>query len=201
MRELWAGVVRSLPLNAIVPDALVSPLLSTGSREEVTWAKLTCVLSTAFSWENCASLVRECRALSLAASLCRAVRGRIQELVEEEEHNWEPRAAGGLHVRLILGVFLNRGLDPQAKPGLLWSLHVCHAVPHGQSHLAAEDERMQHGHFDCVQATPFTKVDLAASLSFLHVARGQCSMKEVGVGDRGPVPVCAQVFQPEQWQE
>ena len=75
-------------------------------------------------------------------------------------------------MRLILGVFLNRGLDPQAKPGLLWSLHVCHAIPHGQSHLAAENERMQQGHFNCVQATPFTKVDLAASLSFLQWRAG-----------------------------
>ena len=144
------------------------------------------MLSIAFSWEDCAGPVRECRALSLAASLCRAVRGRIQELVEGKEHNWEPRAAGGLHVRLILGVLLNRGLDPQAKPGLLWSLHVCHAIPNGQSHLAAEDERMQQGHFNCVQATPFTKVELADSPSFLHVARGHCSMKEVGGGGQMP---------------
>ena len=132
--------------------------------------------------------MRECRALSLAAALCRAVGGRSQVLVEEIELNWEPSAAGGLHVRLDLGVFLNRGLDPQANPGPLWSLHVCHAIPHGRSHLAAEDERMQRGHFSCVQATPFTKVDLAASLSFWHVARGHCSMKEVGVGDKCPVP-------------
>ena len=54
--------------------------------------------------------------------------------------------------------------------------------------LAVDDERMQIGHFNGVQATPLTKVDLAASLTFLHVARGHCSMNEVGVGDRCPVP-------------
>ena len=94
----------------------------------------------------------------------------------------------GLHVRLGLGFFLKRGLAPQANPGPLWSLQECQGMPHGQSHFAADDERMQHGHFNCVQATPLTKVLLAASLSFWHVARGYCNMNEMGVGDQCPVP-------------
>ena len=132
--------------------------------------------------------MRECCALCLAASLCRAMRLRSNEPPDKRGIGWEPSAAGGLHVRRVLGLFLNRGLVPQAKPGPLWSWHVCQAIPQGQSHLAVDDERMQHGHFNCVQATPLTKVDLAASLTFWHVARGHCSMKEVGVGDRCPIP-------------
>ena len=107
---------------------------------------------------------------------------------KEQEDMWAPSAAMGLHVRLTLGVFLKRGLAPQANPGPLWSVQECQATPHGQSHLAADEERMQHGHFSCVQATPFTKVLLAASLSFWHVGRGHCNMSEMGVGDKSPVP-------------
>ena len=148
--------------------------------------------------------MRGCCALCPAASLCRAMRLRSDEPEDKKGIGWEPNAAGGLHVRLDLGLFLNRGLVPQANPGPLWSLHVCQAIPHGQSHLAANDERMQHGHFNCVQATPLTKVDLAASLSFWHVARGHCSMNELGVGDKCPVPSeraisfcsCAQLYRP-----
>ena len=77
-------------------------------------------------------------------------------------------------------------------------------MPQGQSHFAAEEERMQHGHFNCVHAMPLTKVLLAASLSFWHVARGHCKKKELGMGDRCPVPseqavsfsVCAQLYRP-----
>ena len=99
-----------------------------------------------------------------------------------------PSAATGLRVRLDLFFFLKRGLAPQAKPGPQWSLQESQGMQQGHSHLAADDERMQHGHFNCVHATPLTKVLLAASLSFLHVARGHCNMKEEGEGDKCPVP-------------
>ena len=98
---------------------------------------------------------------------------------ENKQEDWVPSAAMGLHVRQGLGFFLKRGLAPQANPGPLWSLQECQGMPHGQSHFAADDERMQHGHFNCVQATPLTKVLLAASLSFWHVARGHCNMNEM----------------------
>ena len=84
-----------------------------------------------------------------------------------------PSAATGLRVQLDLGFLLKRGLAPQTKPGPLWSLQECQGMPQGHSHLAAEDERMQHGHFNCVHATPLTKVLLAASLSFWHVEEGE----------------------------
>ena len=109
----------------------------------------------------------------------------------------------GLQVRLDLGFFLKRGLAPHANPGPLWSLQECQGMPQGQSHFAAEEERMQQGHFNCVHAIPLTKVLLAASLSFWHVARGHCNKKrEWGTG----VPflrsmqfhfaVCAQFYRP-----
>ena len=101
------------------------------------------------------------------------------ELVE----GW-PSTATGLRLPLILGLLLKRGLVPQAKPGLLWSLQTCQGTPQGQSHLAAEEDRMQPGHLIWVHAT----VLLAASLSFWHDARGHCSMKEEGAGAKCPVP-------------
>ena len=122
----------------------------------------------------------------------RKLLGRARRLLKgAAEHElvegW-PSAATGLRLPLNLGLFLKRGLVPQAKPGLLWSLQTCQGMPQGQSHLAAEEDRMQHGHFNWVHATPLTKVLLAASLSFWHEARGHCSMKEEGAGDNCPVP-------------
>ena len=100
----------------------------------------------------------------------------------------DPRAAAAGFALLALGAFLKRGLEPHANPGPLWSLQLCHGMPHGQSHLAAEEERRQLGHLSCVQAVPFTRVDLAASLSILQVGRGHWSMKEEGVGEASPTP-------------
>ena len=94
----------------------------------------------------------------------------------------------GLRLLPPLPLVLKSGLVPHEKPGLLWSLQVCHGMPHWQSHLAAEDDHKQHGHLSWVQATPLTKVLLAASLSFWHTARGHCSMKVGGGGADCPVP-------------
>ena len=177
-----------MPDGAFASDAPCRPLLPVDAATEKARSCPSCALPRALLLVACAGPVRECLALVLAACLCREMRGRSQLLEEVGNPNWDPNAAGNGLVRLILGVFLKRGLDPQANPGPLWSLQVCHAMPHGHSHLAAVEDRMQHGHFNCVQAVPFTKVDLAASLSFLQVGRGHCNMNEAGVGDICPTP-------------
>ena len=100
---------------------------------------------------------------------------------------WVPSAAAvGILAGLELGTFLNLGLELHAKPGPLWSLQLCHGTPHGQSHFAAEEERIQCGHLSCVQTVPFTSVALAAYLCNLRVGRGHCSIKDEGIGEACP---------------
>ena len=159
---MWTSCeTRPLPSNGNVPE------LVKGAGRTAVWAPLP----------------TRCFAMGL---------GRAERLLKGEKEarlsdGW-PSAAIGLRLPLTLPFALKRGLVPHAKPGLLWSLQICQGMPQGQSHLAADDDRKQHGHFNWVHATPLTKVLLAASLSFWQTARGHCSMKEEGAGDDCPVP-------------
>ena len=100
-----------------------------------------------------------------------------------------PSPAGTISLTVLaLGAFLKWGLEPQVNPGPRWSRQVCHGIPHGQSHLKAEEDRMQLGHVGWVQAVPFTRVASAASLFNLQVSRGHWCMKEVGGGEACPTP-------------
>ena len=116
-----------------------------------------------------------CLALLAAASLCRGIAGLRPEQVVDGKLLWEPRGAGeACFVILALGVFLKRGLVPQENPGPRWSLHWCQGTLHGQSHLAADEDRAQCGHLSWAQEVPLARVALAASLRILHVERGHC---------------------------
>ena len=88
---------------------------------------------------------------------------------------WVPRGAGkACFDVLALGAFLNRGLVPQENAGPRWSLHWCQGTLHGQSHLAADEDRMQCGNLSWAQEVHLARVALAASLRNLHVDRKQC---------------------------
>ena len=183
-----AGLVCALPVGPFASKSPCGLLAPACAPSEEARPCLGCELPRAPPPAARAGPLRECRALVLATSLCRGMRGRSHVCEDIGNPIWDPSAAGIEIVGLVLGAFLKRGLDPQANPGPLWSLQLCHVMPHGQSHFAAEEERMQHGHLSCVQAVPFTSVDLAASLSFLQVGRGHRSINEAGVGDACPTP-------------
>ena len=116
-----------------------------------------------------------CLALLATANLCRGIAGLRHEQVVDGKLLWDPRGAGdGRFVIVVLGVFLKRGLAPQENPGPRWSLHWCQGTLHGQSHLAADEDRAQCGHLSWAQEVPLARVALATSLRVLHVERGQC---------------------------
>ena len=108
-----------MPVGTFASDAPCRPLVPVDAATEEARSCPSCALPRALLLAARAGPVRECRALVLAASLCREMRGRSQVLEEVVDPNWDPSAAGDGLVRLFLGAFLKRGLDPQANPGPL----------------------------------------------------------------------------------